>query len=526
MTRTRWGVLLVVAVLAAQQEPVLRVTTRLVEVSVIVTDKKDQAVDGLTKNDFTVIEDSKPQKIESFSVEKLHILPPPAEPLPPDIYTNRYELKGGAPSAITIVLLDMVNTAWRDKLYSREELVKFLRDELRASDRVALYALSANLYLLHDFTSDIAPLIEALGRYKPRPAPDLDESIPAEFSTGNFRLDDLIAKGETLMYQTYAISRANRTTAALEAIAARVAALPGRKNLVWISGGFPIKTGDYGMGRNFRADVERATAALAAANVAVYPVDAKGLVVRSRAGLGMPNKALEVRETMQVVAERTGGKTYLDSNDIRGAVRRAIDDTKLTYVIVYRPGHDNWDGHFQRLTVKVKRSGVNVRHRNGYVASADEPTTAADRASGLERALANPLEATGIRLMAAIKPDIPAPGRLAVRIMIEPADVSFREKDGRWTAKLDMAYVQWPTPAGEGATLLKDELNLHMSPEAYAKTREDGLIVQKALTVAASAHKLRIVVRDANFGATGSVEILRRYAPVVSGNRLQFSGGG
>jgi hypothetical protein len=212
---------------------------------------------------------------------------------------------------------------------------------------------------------------------------------------------------------------------------------------------------------------------------------------------------------MHVVAERTGGKLFLDTNDISGAIRTAIDDTKLTYMIGYRPSHGNWDGHFQRLSVKVKRPGVTVRHRTGYVALPDESTAAADRAEGLERALANPLEATGIRLMAAIKPDAPAPGRLAVRIMIEPADLSFREVDGRWTVKLDMAYVQQPTPAGAGMTMVKDEVNLHMRPEAYAKTREEGLVVQKVLPAAASAHKLRIVVRDAGSGAAGSVEIPR-----------------
>jgi VWFA-related protein len=497
------------AVLAGQEEPVLRVTTRLVEVSVIVTGKQGRAVDGLTKDDFTVTEDGKPQRIESFSVEKVHILPPPAEPLPPDIYTNRYELKGGAPSAVTIVLLDLVNTSWRDKYYSRAELVKFLRRQLRAGDRVAIYALSGDLHLLHDFTSDIAPLIAALGGYKPRPGPDLDNYLPSASSTGDARLDALIAKGDGLMYQAYAISRANRTTAALEAIAARVAALPGRKNLVWISGGFPIKTGEVGMGRNFRADVERATRVLAAANVAVYPVDARGLVARPGPGFGMSGESHATRETMHIMAERTGGRLFLDSNDISGAIRTAINDTKLTYVLGYRPSHGTWDGHFQRLSVKVNRRDVSVRHRTGYVALADESTAAADRADGLERALANPLEATGIRLMAAIKPDTPAPGRLAVRIMIEPADLAFREVDGRWTVKLDMAYVQQPTPAGAGMTLVKDEVNLHMRPEAYAKTREEGLIVQKVLPAAASTYKLRIVVRDAGSGAVGSVEIPR-----------------
>ena len=137
------------AVLSAQEPPVLRVTTRLVEVNVIVTDKQGQPVEGLTKDDFTVTEGGKEQPITNFSVERMRVLPPPAEPLPPDVHTNRYELIGGAPSAVTLILFDLLNTRFRDKTFARLELLKFLRGQLRPHDRVALFALDSELHLLH-----------------------------------------------------------------------------------------------------------------------------------------------------------------------------------------------------------------------------------------------------------------------------------------------------------------------------------------------------------------------------------------
>ncbi|MCE5307416.1 MAG: VWA domain-containing protein [Acidobacteriales bacterium] len=561
-------------VLICQEPPVLRVTTRLVEVNVIVTDKQGRPVEGLTKDDFTVVENGKPQKIERFSVEKMHVISPPAEALPPDVYTNRYELKGGAPSSATVILLDLLNTRVRDKAFARQELLKFLRGQLRPGDRVALYALDLQLHLLHDFTTDATQLIQRLDRFGTNaPAsPDTHDLTAPDVPDLRWKaLAETTMQADQILSDMNAVARVQRTAGALEAIARRVSALPGRKSLVWVTGGVPLWLGiqqrmmqdptqrrkiaekpsganpsanlpdsrkmssesdemfaDYPAAakRIFTEETERVGRAMDAADLAVYPVDAQGLLGaqgisaserKSMAferreklgGTGLPDEFYANRDTMKILAERTGGQAFLDSNDLSGAIRAAVEDAQLTYVLSYYPKQERWDGHFQKLQVKVNRQDVTVRHRGGYLALPDTAVAANDRQAGLMQAATSPLESTGIRLVVATRPDMPSPGRLSVRIMLDVRDIAFTNKDGRWACKIDLAFVQQPTADGKRTTLVKDDLDITLTPEAYAKVVEEGLIVPKELSMASSAYRLKVVVRDANSGAVGSVEMPR-----------------
>src|SRR5438105_13885035 len=98
-----------IAVLAAQQPPVIRVTTRVVEVNVIVRDSRGP-VAGLTRDDFALFDKGKPQKITGFTVTSLATTRKPAEPMPANLYTNRPEARGETPANATVVLLDGLNT--------------------------------------------------------------------------------------------------------------------------------------------------------------------------------------------------------------------------------------------------------------------------------------------------------------------------------------------------------------------------------------------------------------------------------
>jgi hypothetical protein len=263
-----------------------------------------------------------------------------------------------------------------------------------------------------------------------------------------------------------------------------------------------------------------------AADLAVYPVDAQGLLGnpavdaknqrslefeqrRKTTGTSLPEEFYSNRETMILLAKRTGGTAFLDDNDTARAIGAAVEDSRVNYVIGYHPSHGRWDGHFQRIKVSVNRPGVTVRHRGGYLALADEAVQASDRQASLMQAARSPLDATGVRLVVATRADTPAPGRLDLRIIIEANDIALTRKGGRWAGRIDLAFVQQPTPDGKGATLIKDFVDINLTPEAYAKAVELGMIVPKELAMASSAHRLKIVVRDANSGALGSVEISR-----------------
>src|SRR6266478_2360121 len=132
--------------------PTIKVTTRLVQVSVIVHDKKGQPVPDLTKSDFALFDHGKERSISVFKVESTSQVVPRLT-LPPNVYTNRLASRGETPTSATVILFDGLNTKWQDQAQAKKHLVKFLQ-EMEFQDRVALYILGRNVSVLHDFTND------------------------------------------------------------------------------------------------------------------------------------------------------------------------------------------------------------------------------------------------------------------------------------------------------------------------------------------------------------------------------------
>src|SRR5271165_4437650 len=185
----------VAAVTKPQETAKIRATTRLVQVSVVVTDKKGEPVTGLTKDDFTVLDEANPQQIAFFT----EAAPPPASAaatplLPKNVFTNRYDLKGQDPGAVTIILFDAENTATEDQIYLKRQVMTLLRS-LKSQDHVAIYGLTTQLLVLHDFTQDDSALVEAVEKFAPRNLVAFDQSFatriefvgPSTGATGPFQ---------------------------------------------------------------------------------------------------------------------------------------------------------------------------------------------------------------------------------------------------------------------------------------------------------------------------------------------------
>jgi VWFA-related protein len=363
---------------AAPQTPVLKVTTHLVQINVVVHGKKNEPVTDLEKKDFTLFDNGQAQEIATFSVESA--VPAKAgakQPkivLPPNTYTNRADLRQVSAKTVTVVLLDTLNTKFEDQVYAKKQLISFLQ-QLRPEDSVALYALSTKLQILHDFTTDASALIAAANKHKGRAATEVADSEPEDPDTGNDDLDQFLSQAQQKIADYQMINRVTTTLAALEAIANHVSALPGRKNLIWISGGFPFQIGmdemtlgDTRERRTFADEMEQTARAVNAASLAIYPVDARGLIAQpdftATVGGGKnvrqpppagPSKKMKAiddsHDTMQILAQRTGGKAYYNSNDLKNAIRGAIDDAQVTYVLGYYPTHNTWDGKFHEVKV-------------------------------------------------------------------------------------------------------------------------------------------------------------------------------
>ncbi len=127
-------------------------------------------------------------------------------------------------------------------------------------------------------------------------------------------------------------------------------------------------------------------------------------VVARRPSTALFITTMPALDSMQMLAERTGGVVFTNTNNLGRAISRAIDDAQITYVLGYYPTNVKWDGHFRKISVKVRRPGVSVRHRSGYLAFPPPPQTAESRQNALVRALASPLNAIALPLTVNLEP--------------------------------------------------------------------------------------------------------------------------
>ena len=516
--------------------PVLRVTTRLVQVSVIVTGKKSEPVTGLTKDDFVVLDKGKPQQIQFFSEEAYGVLPPQKDqkPLPVNLFSNKLEHRSNAPTAITVILLDMLNTKFQDQVYARNQLIKFLQ-QLKPTDRVALYALGRELRVLHDFTSDASSLLRTLAKHTGKPNPDLEAGdLDPDFDSW---LDQSVVMNDFLQ-----VRRTHTTFEALTAIANHVTNLPGRKNLIWISSGFPFTMGMADDGRAnlnrevrvFSEESENTARALNNANMAIYPVDARGLFTdpafsaENRSVSGNPrmstgkkgnsnprppaNSGAKLRnltktqDIMNILANRTGGRAFYNTNDLKKAIQTAVEDSKVTYNIGYYPAGIEWDGRYREIKVQVKKPGTHVRHRLGYFAFPEKDLTPKQKETFLKDAVWSPLDSTDLGMIVRIDVlDPKKPNTARVIVNAEARKVQWETEGDRQKATIDMLFLT--TVQGQAAKGETDTMKLALTKDNFAKIMKEGITTMKQLDLPPDAYQLRVVMRDEKSGAIGSVTV-------------------
>ncbi len=519
--------------LEAEQRPAVRVTTRLVQLHVVVHTYREEPVRGLKKEDFVVFDEGQPQEIAQFSEESSEARRPAAAtaetaPAATNLFSNRVEQRTGAPPTVTVILMDELNTQFNDKVYAKDQVVKFLQ-QVQPNDRIALYVLRNDIRVLHEFTSDATRLLKALERHRSGHSSKLEASEPEPADTGDQQIDNWLNTANERMSDFFTRNRVNITVAAMQGIARHLARIPGRKNLVWVSSSFPINIGlerERGPGNmspnteSFQSEVSKASRALNEANIAIYPVDARGLVSwsgplirmnpsgRPIAGPGAmaANSLYYTQSTMILLAENTGGRAFRNTNDIKGSIRKAVDDSRVTYVLGFYPRHEKWDGRYRALKVRVNRKGeTRVRHRRGYYATTEAPFGPEQRKAALAEAAVSPLEAGSIGLTARVEPVIAAGVRTAlIELRLESKDVSLQNTDGTWRGSVDL-YILQRIADGRVAGFWHHTLNLNVADAARPQLARDGIVASKHLPVAPEATELRIVVRDNSTALLGSV---------------------
>ena len=552
MNKSFWSIVLsicliqVPAVGFGQQDktetPTIKVTTRLVQVNVVVHNKKGEVANDLTKDDFELFDKGQEQKILFFSKESTQTLPSDTPPLAPGVVSNRYTnfTSNGTkhlaplPTSLTVILLDGLNTAFTDQHYAREALIKFL-NQLQPGDRVAIYTLTNGLRVLHDFTSDTESLLAALAKHRNQTSAQLDASTYEDANTGDTNLDAFLDQSNEAIANFYQARRTQTTLEALQTIAHHLAGMPGRKNLIWLSGSFPTLVGlgaDGAPGRDyqdFSPEMQRALRTVNDSGIAIYPIDARGLMgpfatmpsmspqtrggPRGRGGLTAAdqraqNQLIQTHGTMRDIADRTGGRAFMNTNDITGAIRTAMNDTRVTYALAYSPSHDQWDGKFREIKIKMKRPGLDARYRKGYYAYPENPTDPKLREEILREAAITPLASTGITLLAGITeaPTAEKPHAM-LRIVMDASQVAFtRNAEGKYDAAVDLLLVVFPD---SGKSLHQDVHNLKFSIDEarFAQVLKNGLVMDMGSDTPPRSARIRVVLHDVASGSVGSLDL-------------------
>jgi VWFA-related protein len=501
----------------AAQPPTFHADTHLVQVTVIATDSRMNPVIDLQVGDFRVFEDGQEQPISLFSADMRPTAATAVEIQPAGVanVSNQVPASGG----VTVLLFDRLNTAWGDQAQARRNIINYL-SQAPPTEKIGFYVLeSSTVSIVHDFTSDTGSLLRALSRVQARTSREIDiaegktptigsggpgaTAIDAQLDAALERMDTVI-KGEALK------NRSESTLSALEAIARHLAGIPGRKNLIWVSSAFPLSFDDGFGTRSMYREVSIATRAIADADVSIYPVDARGLmgsaaVVARKPISGTLQANMPALDSMQMLAERTGGVVYTNTNDLGRAISRAVADARLTYTLGYYPSNVKWDGHFRRLSVKVRRPGVNVRHRSGYLALPPPPETADSRQYALVRALASPLNAIALPLTVSLEP---APnGELTATVKLSASAIRLSQTaPDVWEGSVDVAIAQAP-PGGQLARAADVTVPLRFTTAMRDQALREGLNLNRRVRPNPQAHALRVAVRDPATGAIGSVSI-------------------
>ena len=546
------GVLLLVTEMAprAQQpappeqlKPTFRVNTEIVLVNVVVRDKNGNVVRGLTRDDFSITEDDKPQTIDSFDFEELdnpnarpaptlteQVLPKKPQPQSAAEESAAKALVGAAKTVakapapppvidmhgrrLIVLFFDMASMQNEEVTRAAKAAHEYVDKKLAPTDLIAVVSFSTDLNVDQDFTDDKEQLFAAIDQYGGNTSQGFeagttgdDEGTP---DSGNaFTPDDT----EFNLFST------DRRLQALQTLADALSGIQQKKSVIYFSSGMSQS------GNDNQVELKRTVDRAIRANVSFYAADLRGLVALPAGGearqasavgtspfsgasmTGAISSLSSSQDTLTTMSEDTGGRAFFDSNDFGDVFNRVVADTSAYYVLGYSSTNNARDGRYRHLKVKLtKRTDLKLEYRSGYYAPRDfQHSTRDDREQQLQQQLLSDLSSTDLSAYVA------------------PA--FFRVSDARYFVPLSVVVPGYqlpfaPTTAKDKATLdvlgvvvddkkrpvgrIRDTMKLAVSnvDELKRKTVQ----YETGLDLAPGKYHVKVVVRENQNGTMGSYE--------------------
>jgi VWFA-related protein len=516
---------------SAPQPPLtFKVEVNYVEVDAVVTDASGTFVPSLTKDDFQVIEDGKPQNVSVFSKVEIpieHADPPlySRTAIPPDVASNAVPFAG----RVFVLVLDDLHTKFQMTSRSKAAARLFIERYVGANDMVAVVNTSGFSNTAQDFTSNKQLALKAVDRAMGQRADSSTEArLQDYFQNRDTRggSSDMNARSNEL--ERY--NQARNTMAVLKNLADYLAAIHGRrKAVVFFSEGLNYDVSNP-IQNTYATEVQHATeeaiAAATRANVNIYSVDPRGvssgmddaITIQSFAddnsisSLDLQNEFRVQQDSLRVVADQTGGFAVLNQNDFRNGFSRILNDNSNYYVLGYYPTNDKRDGRFRSVQVKVLKPGLSVRTRKGYNApkgkAAEAKAGSPEKTSpDLRDALFSPIPVSGLALSAFAAPfrGTAPKDAIALSIEIDGSKLNFKQTpQGTYANTLEVSLFA-SDDKGKVQDGAHDTANLNLKPQTYEIVSKSSFRLIRRIQVPPGRYSLRIGAREGNGGQVGSV---------------------
>lgn len=565
---------------------VLRTNADLVLVDVVVTDHSN-AVHGLDKNQFHVLEDGHEQTIASFDEHRTTstAAPTPPAPLPPHTFTNVPTYP--ETQTVNVLLLDGLNTLLPDQMRVRQQMLKYMGN-IKPGTPLAIFTLSSRLRMIKGFTNDPAEVIKALESRKTTPQTSviLDPGTSADLDATAGDMASLGVDGNAIANMQQFIAdmtsfqtdqRVQITLDAMQQLARYLGGIPGRKNVIWFSGSFPIAIDpdpslqdSFKSMRNYADDLRETSELLAAARVAVYPVDARGLTTMPSADASKSSASTNLvsgtsysagrasarqsitgnrpsygnddsrfmqqlmaeEASMKLIAEQTGGQEYINTNGLKEAVARAVENGASYYTIGYVPAARADDGKFHKIQVEAEDGHYKLAYRRGYYADPpDKPSAHATANASLVMAAMLPgaPPATQIWFTARVLPvtdplfkDLNMPDaplgeaastlkgpllRYIVDLKVDPHWLSYEKApDGSRKAVIEFVLAAYDNKSRR-VNYVDKGFQLNLKQDQYFRVMSSAIPARLAIDLPPGEIALRIAVHDLSAGRAGSLEV-------------------
>jgi len=521
-------------------DAVFRSGVELILVDVVVRDRRGAIVSGLTADDFELLEDGRPQQVRSFGFEEVlsgaaavldasvlsaatGAAPTGTRPLPA---ASPKPTESAAPAPMTsedlaghrllMLLFDTSSMEPDEVEQAVDSALKWVNEQMSPSDLVAVASIGSSLRVLTDFTSDktkVRSTLMAFSASEGTAPADVDSSTMSTDETSAAATDDTT----TVDASTQELDTFNNDVRlrALTAIAEALKPIQQKKAILYFSSGMERNGSDN------QVELRKAVNASVRANVAIYPVDARGLQaivpggsgrqasrggVSAFSGRGVTQQFSQLaaqQETLQTLAADTGGTAFTDTNDFGEAFTRVVKDISAYYILGYASTNASRDGRFRRISVRVRnRSGLKVEAREGYYADRDFVHTGqGDRETLLQQQLMTPIPATDLPVFVTAGWFRIASDRYYVPVSLAVPGSALPPSTDKVT--LDVAGFirdERGLPVGR----IRDTLTV--PPASAESLASKQVLYQTSVTLPPGHFSARIVVRENTTGQMGTFE--------------------